>query len=319
MEPEHDEMVTLRRSEVAAAEAQLESLRIRAEQAEQTAQAVLSRPTTDLRPAKPSLFSAHKGSSRITSWLAELGRYFKAANCHEPHKRISFAATLLRGAPATWYDRHDRDVRARKKLDFTSWEEFESAIIKQFQSVNHDRIVRDQLATLSQRTSVQAYVTRFTELCLEIEDISDAEMLDRFIRGLKPNAQRELELHRPVNLEDAIERAERVDAVDYRQRQRMNRDNFAPRRLPYNGPTPMELGAITHPHAELGAITAPNRQAALTTTEKARLRQEGKCFYCREPGHVALQCPKKGRAINASGQHHRYQIPARRQGNGRTR
>ena len=145
---------------------------------------------------------------------------------------------------------------------------------------------------------------------LTVEDIGDAEMLDRFIRGLKPNAQRELELHRPVNMEDAIERAERVDAVDHRQRQRMNRYNFEPRRLPYNGPAPMELGAIR---------SAPTRRAALTATEKARLRQESKCFYCREPGHVALQCPQKGRAVNASGQDHRYQIPAQRQGNGRAR
>lgn len=31
----------------------------------------------------------------------------------------------------------------------------------------------------------------------------------------------------------------------------------------------------------------------LTDTEKAALMKEGKCFYCREQGHVSRSCPKK--------------------------
>ena len=31
----------------------------------------------------------------------------------------------------------------------------------------------------------------------------------------------------------------------------------------------------------------------LTDAEKANLMKEGKCFYCREQGHVSRSCPKK--------------------------
>ncbi|KAJ5124614.1 uncharacterized protein N7515_003051 [Penicillium bovifimosum] len=33
--------------------------------------------------------------------------------------------------------------------------------------------------------------------------------------------------------------------------------------------------------------------ARMTDAERNKLVSEGKCFYCKEPGHISLQCPKK--------------------------
>ena len=42
--------------------------------------------------------------------------------------------------------------------------------------------------------------------------------------------------------------------------------------------------------AELNAITRPLKK--LTDAERDQLRREGKCFRCRQVGHISSQCPK---------------------------
>lgn len=49
------------------------------------------------------------------------------------------------------------------------------------------------------------------------------------------------------------------------------------------GPIPMELDAI--------------RTGRLTQQDKEELRRAGRCFYCRMPGHIVRDCPRKTRMI----------------------
>jgi hypothetical protein len=84
--------------------------------------------------------------------------------------------------------------------------------------------------------------------------------------------------------------AERLDAITYQYRRDQadwtsNRQRIPTNGRPQDGPTPMELSAITHP--------PPRRFEKLTPQLRAQLIREGKCLYCREPGHMAMDCPKK--------------------------
>ena len=100
----------------------------------------------------------------------------------------------------------------------TNWAEFAIGLRRQFEPVNAVRVARDKLARLRQDKSVQDYTARFRTLVLQVPDMSEAELMDRFIRGLKPAAQRELELHPPATFDDAVILTERVDAVEWRVR-----------------------------------------------------------------------------------------------------
>jgi hypothetical protein len=48
------------------------------------------------------------------------------------------------------------------------------------------------------------------------------------------------------------------------------------------------------------ANTTPSN-SKLTDAEKAALIKEGKCFFCREHGHVSRNCPKKKKDSNPTG------------------
>ncbi|KAG2011929.1 hypothetical protein CC2G_011993 [Coprinopsis cinerea AmutBmut pab1-1] len=39
---------------------------------------------------------------------------------------------------------------------------------------------------------------------------------------------------------------------------------------------------------------------AISTDERTRMMKTGSCFYCREQGHIAKECPKKRKDRNSS-------------------
>ncbi|KAL1914576.1 uncharacterized protein VTP21DRAFT_8201 [Calcarisporiella thermophila] len=133
-----------------------------------------------------------------------------------------------------------------------------------FQPINSVKRVRDKLADLRQRRSVQEYAVTFRSLAMQIPGITEEELIDKFIRGL------ELE-------------AERYDAVYFRGRMRFEYNTRASTSHEnHNGPRPMELDVI-------------QARRRLDEHEKEQLRKSGSCFFCRKKGHIAQTCPKKSR------------------------
>jgi len=50
-----------------------------------------------------------------------------------------------------------------------------------------------------------------------------------------------------------------------------------------------------------GNPTRPPQRNRLSDKEKTELAAAGKCFECREPGHVARNCPLRSRVTSSSG------------------
>ena len=57
------------------------------------------------------------------------------------------------------------------------------------------------------------FVSRFHATCLKIQDLSEAEKMDRFVRALVPDIRLQMELHGPQNFHKAAMFAERADAM----------------------------------------------------------------------------------------------------------
>ena len=256
------------------------------------------------KPPKPDTFDGRRGSN-IETWAHQVAAYFAAAKITDPEMQYHYAVTLLRGDAATWVRTRDAHAARQRTPVLERFADLVDGLRRQFKPVNADRVARDQLSRLRQDRSVQEYVARFRNICLEISDLSDSEQLDRFIRGLKRAAQRELELHRPDSFDVAVEVGERADAVEWRlrnrnttsssyvtnsYRQRYKQDN--------HGPVPMELGSV-------------RKTTPLTDAEREKILENNGCFYCRElnVNHRAANCPKKQANANSR--------KAGRRGNGR--
>ncbi|KAJ9529863.1 hypothetical protein QJQ45_022262 [Haematococcus lacustris] len=230
------------------------------------------------RANPPATFSGSR-TTDVAAWLFAVDLFFTISELTDA-QRIVYVATLLSGHALLWY--------RSSVSSFTSWTCFVAAFERQFAPVNRLRHARDRLAALTQTSSVRRYLGEFTALCLEVTDLSPAEQLDRFIRGLKPSVRRELELREPTSFSEASTIADRVDAIS--NSTSASRSSYRPSSTPRpprpeTAAVPMELDAMLH--------TSPSRSRGtrLSDAQRAALRDSKACFYCRKAGHTMKDCP----------------------------
>jgi hypothetical protein len=142
---------------------------------------------------------------------------------------------------------------------------------------------------------VAEYYASFSSAVFQIPGITDEEKMDRFFSGLKPALQRKIVLREPPTFAELTKMASKLDAVLYATDRRLYQSSNLARSAgshrsngfcPANHPSavPMELGAIQdRPSTSKDGYSRNN----LSSAERDKLRREGRCFYCKELGHVA--------------------------------
>ena len=112
------------------------------------------------------------------------------------------------------------------------------------------------------------YAHKFNMLVLDLPDLNERQKIFYFLHGLKSQVKTQVEMVPPTTLQEAIERADRVDATLYYNRPAggYNANNGG-------GPVPMEMNAIG--------------------VKNVKPREERMCFFCKQHGHIARDCPNR--------------------------
>lgn len=199
--------------------------------------------------------------------------------------RLQFATQLLRGKPLDWWRSYEFMIEHGDISPVENWDEFKETIRAKYKPFDSAEIARDKLAALRQTTSVEDYIGRFEEITMEIPAITDDEKRDRFVRGLKLIIRKEIRIRETMNFVDTTRLAAKFDNIISRQflEGREGKLPWQNYRYSPRPSAPMELDAI-------------RTKEPLTEAERDALRQKGCCFYCRETGHIARYCPRKGKA-----------------------
>lgn len=254
-------------------------------------------PSTKFSPAKPDKYNGALGKS--DQWCFEIEEYFKCCNIQDP-QRVPYAGAMLTGNAALWW----RSVCQETSNPITTWAQFKADLIYNFKHIDDVKLARDRLRALRQRTSVAAFYADFTRAIFQIPGITEEEKMDRFFAGLKPSLQREIVLREPATFADLTKMASKLDSILYSTERRSllaNNLGRSGRFTSYRagnygnqggGAAPMELGAVQiGPSTSNSSSLRPRNQ--LTPAERDKLRREGRCFYCKELGHIAERCPRK--------------------------
>jgi hypothetical protein len=230
--------------------------------------------------------------------------YLKAKRAPDDEYTLAFVTSFLRDDALLWWRRHCMEWPSDHPARIKDWTTFVQAIEANFRPVNQEARARDKLAELRQRGSARTYTREFRQLAMEIPSMPTYELQDKYIRGLKPQIKVEVEKSQALglcqNLEEVIAMAEKMDTIISQQpvEEPARRTlRFVGGRRPWGMGQPRGDVPPRPPHLQPARMMTEGqaRASGLTQEDRDKLREQNKCFYCKEVGHVAANCPKKNR------------------------
>ncbi len=253
----------------------------------QDQQAILSRTTDEiLTDSSPRLINKinikpkeYNGTSdeNIVTWLISLEEVMANRLVHDD-ERISLAVSLLGGTALQWFVNLTlKDQRP------SSWIDFKHKLISQFQPPDFQENLRQQLLQLRQKHSLQDYIYSFRNIVGQVNAMDELTQVMFFINGLSSSTGLYVRSKHPQTVEAAIREATTYDNV---------------MAISKNNHVKYDPFLETSSGVELNAINTRQRQPRYSTpfhqtTTKDDCFKFGLCFYCKEPGHRALKCPKR--------------------------
>lgn len=258
-----------------------------------------ARAASQYKAPKPQLFRGGRDALVTRDWLEEVERYCRRTNLLTT-EWTGAATDYLRGPALTWY-------RMSVLTENTTWEDFKEAFTAEFKPSNHEHTILTELRDLRQASILEfdAYVTKFRNLALQLDNPADNMLREYFISGLTLKTQLQVQIANPLTWQNAIQVAERINNVFARST--TNKSNHPVPIIPSqattrtSGPEPMDLDHLRVLLASLTNTTNVNAfqrpLSKLTRTERDRLRRIGACFRCRRTGHLASEC-RSGRNLN---------------------
>lgn len=261
---------------------------------------------------KPEFFTGDL-KSNPGSWIDQVRDYMMLTNVPPP-VQVAFAASYLREQARTWWSHMPIEEKMRNQ-DFES---FARTLLQRFRPVDSARIARAQLNDLRQTNSVSTYNTQFLTVMQLIHDMSVSDQLYYYTKGLKNWIQEKLVTSEFTSLSAAMVAATRVDTLMFHTRphgawsssnRTANPVPLSSARRPTNS-APMAVNNVSASYAPMyqysdepsqptdadsiaTASLNAMRLGKLTPAEREECRKQGRCFKCRQRGHMALNCPNR--------------------------
>ena len=219
------------------------------------------------KPPQPEKFQGDRRSGAASNWLHQMTLYLTILGLLDTAHAVPHAVSFLMGAARTWWRAQEASGSPP-----TTWATFQTAFLEAFQTLDAKRIAWDSMENLRQRTSVTDYANHFSGLLLEIPHMHPADAIYQFVKGLKPQIRVHVELQRPPTVNDAMHLAQAADSAVYHTRPAYL-DNGPTPPPTYQGPQPMQLGALTR----------------RPSSKQHRLLRDNQSFRCHSPGHRAQE------------------------------
>lgn len=284
-----------------------------------------------LRPklADPPKFSGQYNEN-VVSFMERMTLYL-AITKPPPDQWVAYTLMQLTDIASVWASQSilpklvSPDMEVQKTC---TWENFKTDIYQRFQPVEVNRQAREELAVLTQWTcksqnSIQEYCSKFTSVIQRITDMSMADQIQHFIRGLKTKTREKVEDvdPQPTTLDQAMSLAVRKDVQVTRQiknsSQLTNRRPSQPSRFSHHNnrsssstSVPMELGNMQSYDEEEESDTSSHEMSVQFMSGsggsrpwysgklkdnpglKERLIKDDRCLFCRTKGHKQEACQK---------------------------
>lgn len=231
--------------------------------------------------------------TNVDDWVYKINKFFDL-HAIENSLRLSVIPFHLEGVPSTWYQWME------KGGSFSDWDSFLQALQLRFgTSIYDDPLGR--ISKLIQKGKVADYRAEFEALMPRITGVSEAMFLNFFIWGLKLEIRRELLMLKPVDLADAMAKAQlfedRHEDILFRSRFQEGRQPSFHRTTqfsPGSGPSavhPTNARSVPTPSTPNTSHSLPIKK--LSPAELKERRDKGLCFTCDEKFNFGHKCKNR--------------------------
>ncbi|GAU26773.1 hypothetical protein TSUD_317710 [Trifolium subterraneum] len=209
-------------------------------------------------------------------WIFKISQFFDYHNTPET-ERLTVASFYMDGPALTWYQYMYRNGH------INSWFGLLQALEARFAPSYYDD-PSQALFKLTQRGSLNQYLTEFERLANRIIGLPQPFILNCFISGLAPEIRREVQALQPATLSLATALAKlQEDKIDDRRRNfKTKQHTSSSSTTPPLLPTP--LSSTTQPPNNPSRV----QFRKLSSEDMASRREKGLCYNCDEtfiPGH----------------------------------
>lgn len=236
-----------------------------------------------LEPNKPDVYDGKRDFLAVHTWHFKIQQYLNLAALSSPNSelsdenRIMFASSFVTSTAAAWWHTIVQSGRTP-----SSWKNFRALVLNKFVPADHIRRACDRLRRLRQTASVSKYIAEFCNFILTINDMSEGELLDRFVQGLKQEIKLEVLKTQVSHFEDAAKIALRVDSALWS----MNNIKSSLGSTAITVNDPMEIGNV-----QQRTTDGQRRQRAYDL-------KNNQCVICHTKNCRPWKCPKKGKVNN---------------------
>lgn len=299
-------------------------------QAERARAAVASPPSIKFR--RPDAFDGTRSVAR--TFLRSVNDYLDHSRCHVPIERIQFLLSYCHeGTAGTWADNISRVIRELQSGErepeevpdyLTAWAKFEKHFKSAFEDPDPAATAFNKLRTLHMGSSIaEDFIRQFENYADEAGVSKDISLLATFKQAIPLHFRVALE-STPLGPDTLVEWKAAVIRMDRRLREASaarQAEGLRPRSAQPTGPprpTLRPVGSLPRfpqtmaPRPQsLPPASAPSRfmpptgpppppAGAPMDVDATRRAGQRLCYLCRQPGHMARECPQRTQ-IRAAG------------------